>query len=229
MPEALHVQPAPAGAARHREHVAGSVVGRQRRAQGPPPAKRRRRPRRTPFGQARADSAPNGPSPTSSNVASGTAAGSRAGPHQRVLSLARHQPGHAQHHRAVAQPVAARLTARAAGVGAERRDVDARRQPVQRLPRGTERPGEPPAGVLAQVGDHVAAGADPAQRLRAAGSIAQPTSCPWVLATIRRAPARRRAGASRPSGAAAPNQTAVAAVLAAARPRPGGHARPASA
>ena len=42
---------------------------------------------------------------------------------------------------------------------------------------------------------------------RAPGSAAQPASCPWVSATIRRAPARRRAGASSPSGAAAPNST----------------------
>ena len=44
-------------------------------------------------------------------------------------------------------------------------------------------------------------------RLRAPGSTAQPASCPWVMATSRRAPARRSEGASRPSGAAAPNST----------------------
>ena len=44
-------------------------------------------------------------------------------------------------------------------------------------------------------------------RDRAPGSAAQPASCPWVIATIRRAPARRSAGASSPSGAAAPNST----------------------
>ena len=37
----------------------------------------------------------------------------------------------------------------------------------------------------------------------------QPTSWPWVLATMRSAPARLKCGASRPRGAAAPNQTAV--------------------
>lgn len=42
---------------------------------------------------------------------------------------------------------------------------------------------------------------------RAPGSIDHPTSCPWVLATMVRAPARRSAGASNASGAAAPNQT----------------------
>jgi hypothetical protein len=44
---------------------------------------------------------------------------------------------------------------------------------------------------------------------RAAGSWAQPASCPWVVATIRSAPARRSAGAISPSGAAAPNHTDV--------------------
>ncbi len=44
---------------------------------------------------------------------------------------------------------------------------------------------------------------------RAAGSWAQPASWPWVVATIRPAPARRSAGAIRPSGAAAPNHTEV--------------------
>ncbi|MDF9803217.1 hypothetical protein M2436_001764 [Streptomyces sp. HB372] len=44
---------------------------------------------------------------------------------------------------------------------------------------------------------------------REAGSCAQPASWPWVVATSRRAPARRSAGAIRPSGAAAPNQTEV--------------------
>ncbi len=44
-------------------------------------------------------------------------------------------------------------------------------------------------------------------RLRAPGSTAQPASWPWVMATTRRAPARRSEGASRPSGAAAPNST----------------------
>lgn len=39
------------------------------------------------------------------------------------------------------------------------------------------------------------------------GSWAQPASCPWVVATMRRAPALRSAGAIRPRGAAAPNQT----------------------
>ncbi len=43
--------------------------------------------------------------------------------------------------------------------------------------------------------------------IRAPGSAAQPASCPWVSATIRRAPARRSTGASSPSGAAAPNST----------------------
>lgn len=42
---------------------------------------------------------------------------------------------------------------------------------------------------------------------REAGSWAQPASCPWVVATSLRAPARRSAGAISPSGAAAPNQT----------------------
>ncbi len=42
---------------------------------------------------------------------------------------------------------------------------------------------------------------------RLAGSCAQPASWPCVVATSRRAPARRSAGAIRPSGAAAPNHT----------------------
>ena len=45
------------------------------------------------------------------------------------------------------------------------------------------------------------------RRLRAPGSTAQPASWPWVMATIRLAPALRSEGASRPSGAAAPNST----------------------
>ncbi|CAM5475452.1 hypothetical protein SPURM210S_01081 [Streptomyces purpurascens] len=44
---------------------------------------------------------------------------------------------------------------------------------------------------------------------RAAGSWAQPASCPCVVATSRSAPASRSAGAIRPSGAAAPNHTEV--------------------
>ncbi len=43
--------------------------------------------------------------------------------------------------------------------------------------------------------------------LRATGSIDQPTSWPWVLATTRLAPARRASGPSSASGAAAPNHT----------------------
>ena len=42
---------------------------------------------------------------------------------------------------------------------------------------------------------------------RATGSIDQPTSWPWVLASTRVAPACRARGASSASGAAAPNQT----------------------
>lgn len=44
---------------------------------------------------------------------------------------------------------------------------------------------------------------------RAAGSWAHPASCPWVVATSRRAPALLSAGAISPSGAAAPNHTDV--------------------
>lgn len=44
---------------------------------------------------------------------------------------------------------------------------------------------------------------------RAAGSCAQPASCPCVVATSCSAPALRSAGAIRPSGAAAPNHTDV--------------------
>ena len=43
--------------------------------------------------------------------------------------------------------------------------------------------------------------------VRATGSIDQPTSCPWVLAITRLAPAARASGAISASGAAAPNQT----------------------
>jgi hypothetical protein len=41
----------------------------------------------------------------------------------------------------------------------------------------------------------------------ATGSIDQPTSWPWVLATTRRAPAARARGDMSANGAAAPNQT----------------------
>jgi hypothetical protein len=43
--------------------------------------------------------------------------------------------------------------------------------------------------------------------VRAIGSIDQPTSWPWVLATTRPAPASRASGAISASGAAAPNHT----------------------
>ncbi len=43
--------------------------------------------------------------------------------------------------------------------------------------------------------------------VRASGNIDQPTSCPWVLAITRRAPASRATPESSASGAAAPNQT----------------------
>jgi hypothetical protein len=55
---------------------------------------------------------------------------------------------------------------------------------------------------------------------RLPGSAAQPTSCPWLAATIRSTPAFRSAGASRPSGADAPNHAAVQpSALATARTR----------
>ena len=43
--------------------------------------------------------------------------------------------------------------------------------------------------------------------LRAPGSMDQPTSWPWVLASTRAAPAERARAASSASGAAAPNHT----------------------
>jgi hypothetical protein len=46
--------------------------------------------------------------------------------------------------------------------------------------------------------------------VRASGSIDQPTSWPWVLATRRPTPASRASGAISASGAAAPNHTVSA-------------------
>ena len=43
--------------------------------------------------------------------------------------------------------------------------------------------------------------------VRANGSIDQPTSWPWVLATTRPTPASRASGAINANGAAAPNHT----------------------
>ena len=222
MPRPSTSRPAAAGAARHREHVAGGVVRGQL---GPRHRPVKTTSRSTPRAAASARSAARyGPPPTISSAASGTRRRiARQRPDQHVLALARHQPGHAHHHRPVGQPVPARGP-RSPSTPGETVDVHAGRQPAQRG-QPVQRPGEPAAGVLAEVGDHV----ERRRRCAAAacrrpGSAAQPTSWPWVAPTTAPDPGRRRsAGASSPSGAAAPNHTAVAAV------RPGQLARPARA
>ncbi len=90
---------------------------------------------------------------------------------QGVLALARHQPGDADHHRPVRQPEPA-ADLGAPGLGVEGRLVHARRQlhhPGRCL--RPHRGGDPRAGVLAQVGQHVGARADPAQQLPGAGQL----------------------------------------------------------
>ena len=87
----------------------------------------------------------------------------RQRPDQHVLPLARHQPRHADHHRAPAQPVAGPQFGPGDRVGHEAVGVHAGRQPLQRRV-GSERRGEPAPGVGADVGDDVGVVADAAQR-----------------------------------------------------------------
>ncbi len=195
--ETLHVQAAPPGPARHREHVARPVVGRELRPWNGPvkwtasatpvswPAgavpSRRARPRRR--------------------------AGPRPAPwpgcaHRRdqcVLAL-RGTSRETQHHGAIREPEAGADPV-AARVRAEGLLVDARRQ--LHHARGRLRRqcgGDSGTRVLTEVGEGVVDSPIRRSRLRAAGSWAHPASWPCVVATSRCAPARRSAGAIRPSG-----------------------------
>ena len=146
----------------------------------------------------------------------------RPGPDQGVLALARDQPGHADHHRPVAQaqPVPDRGAARS---GAEERHVDAGRQPHHALGRlRGQRAGQPDPDVLAQVGHHVDLVADAAEQ--AAGDRQR---SPAGLVTVRQrhrpgypGPAQRGRDQAR---AARPHRTGPCHSRAHGRwPRPGG-------
>ena len=161
--EALDVEAAAAGAARQGEHVADGVVSRHLS-------------RRHGSGEHDVLVHPDLPGQPPQPVAAGAVADEEhprsrdplanqwKRPDERVLPLARHQPGHAHDERRVADAVApAQLGARCR-VGPEPLGVDARGHHLQRRPR-TERCRDPGAGVAGDRGQHVGVGADPAQRL----------------------------------------------------------------
>ena len=128
---------------------------------------------------------------------------------QRVLTLARHEAGDADHHGPIAEAVPSPDLLTSGGIGGrEDRVVDARNQlshPVGRT--GSQGRGDPRPGVLAQEGDDVDAVADSAQRLPGAGHHGPTGLMAWVMATMCSAPAERNDGASNANGAAAPNNT----------------------
>ncbi len=143
-----------------------------------------------------------GPPPTISSAASGTDAGSPAAPGSACPDPCAAPAGTRR------RPLAGR-SARA-GPGPVRpqsgcRCPRARRQRRTRSP--VQHAGQPAAGVLAEVGQHVDAPPMRGSAGRAAGPAAQPTSWPWVPPPPggRRPAAADRA--SSPSGAAAPNHT----------------------
>ena len=154
----------------------------------------------------------------------------RQRPDQRVLALARHQPGHADDDRPVGEPVP----------GADLRAAHARPERLVSTPGGSRtsrgpRPERAGASrrphVLAEVGDHVArCVADPAQQPAGApGSVAQPDLVPVRgrrrSASTPAAPQRRREQAERRRR---PEPHRGAALGSAHAPRPAGR-RPGSA
>ena len=158
----------PAGAAGHREHVPGVVVGRQL---GP----------RHGSGE---DDRPGHPEPAGQPPQAagvGPAADQqqrrvrdrgpdvRPGADQRVLSLAGHEAGHADHHRPAAEPEPF-PEGRTPHAGAEGAGVDPGREPGHpRRSRRGQRARQPHPGVLTEVGDRVHGVAYPAEQAARGG------------------------------------------------------------
>jgi long-chain acyl-CoA synthetase len=161
--EALHVEAAAPGPARHREHVTGRVM----------PGKLGLRDR------AREVNRASKPHPVAVTVKSGGVRAvaddhkrgvvdlpqhPRPRPQQGVLTLARDQAGNADHHGTVGQAVARPDRRAGVGVGPERGRVDAGVQPGHARGGGRgEGPRKPEPEVLAEVGDDIRLIADAAE------------------------------------------------------------------
>jgi hypothetical protein len=161
--ETLDVEAATAGTAGQGEHVAHGVMGRQFRRRDRTGehdvlghAGRTGEPAQAITVRAAADQE----QPCSRHLL----AHERQRPDQGVLSLARHEPGHAHHERCVAEAIAPAQLRTRGRIGTVLLGVDAGRQHLQRRPR-PERARHPSAGVAGDRGEHVRVGADPAQGL----------------------------------------------------------------
>ena len=203
MPRPSTSRPAAAGAARHREHVAGRVVRGQLRPRHRPGEHDVLAPRRSraSSSQPRRDTARRRPSaaPRPGTRRSAPATPGSACPGPCAPSAATRTPPPAGRRSPYRSP-----HRRAVDVRRERVDVHARRQRAMRsAARGRQRRRDPAPGVLPQVGDHVVAAGDAPQHL------------PWARAA---APSRPRGrGSARPAGDA-PAARSVGRAGPAARP-----------